>query len=150
MVQCKLCSKKFPELNPELICSNCAKRHGLLERTEPLRPRVPCARCNGTKLIRCTALRERSSTSGNPARHNTRGEQGAEYVAPLAATFAHEVWPNGKVRAPNFKAAIGSFEAYICHSCGFTELYTRDAQRIPIGPEYGTEAFDVGSDGPYR
>lgn len=150
MVQCRLCSKKYPTLNAEQICPSCATRHGLLERTEPLRPRVPCTRCNGTRFVRCTALRERSSTSGNRAAHNTRGEQGAEYVAPLGATFAHEKWPGREVFVPNFKAPIGAFEAYICHNCGLTELYTRDAQRIPVGPEYGTEWFDAGGDTPYR
>lgn len=150
MVKCKLCSKNFPELNAEQICSNCAMRHALLERTEPLRPRVPCARCNGTQLVRCMTLRERSSTSGGRGDHNSHGERGAEYVSQVGITFAHSVWPNGKVRVPNFKAPIGTIEAYICHNCGFTELYTRDAQSIPIGPEYATEAFDVGGDSPYR
>ncbi len=95
-------------------------------------------------------LRERSSTSGNRANHNTRGEQGAEYVSQLAVTFGHVTWPNGKVRAPNFAAPIGAFEAYICTGCGFTELYTRDADKIPIGPEYATERFAIAGDGPYR
>ena len=45
---------------------------------------------------------------------------------------------------------FGLFEAYICRKCGFTELYTRAPASIPIGPEYGTERFDVEPDSPYR
>lgn len=68
----------------------------------------------------------------------------------MGVTFGLKKWPNREVYVPDFGAPIGLVEAYICHKCGFTELYTRDAQSIPIGIEYGTELFDVGGDGPYR
>jgi hypothetical protein len=145
MPVCQLCSKGSVELRADGVCVECAEKHALMPRTEPLRPRVPCARCNHTSLVRCHVIRERSSTAG---------EYGIEYIAPLAATFGHEIshtfWAARKVSEPDRSQPIGVFEAYICRKCGFTELYARDASAIPIGAEYATEEFDVASYGPYR
>jgi hypothetical protein len=41
-------------------------------------------------------------------------------------------------------------EAYVCRTCGLTELYTRDFETLPIGPLFGTELFEVPLKPPYR
>ena len=48
---------------------------------------------------------------------------------------------------------IGVLVAYVCRACGMTELYTAEADRIPIGPQYGTDEVDVApvaTEGPFR
>lgn len=147
MPTCKLCSKDKhqSEFDQPEICAACAKEHCLLPASEPLRPRIPCVRCNGTELVRCHALRDRAATGSDYV---------APYLAPLAATFAHKVdqtfWAGREERKPHYTEPVGIFEAYICRSCGYTELYTRAPSEIPLGPEYATELFDVGGEGPYR
>ena len=46
----------------------------------------------------------------------------------------------------------GGFEAYMCRACGYTELYTRDPEAIPVDGTLVRE-LDGGRDdkgGPYR
>jgi hypothetical protein len=48
-------------------------------------------------------------------------------------------------------APMGILVAFACRRCGLTELYTLDADRIPIGPEHGTHLVDyTPTDGPLR
>jgi hypothetical protein len=144
---CKLCSSDVhaSRLTGDQICFDCAEKHGLPPRSEPLRPRRPCDRCNHTTFVRCHALRERAAEGHDYV---------TQYLAPLSATYAtkvdHTFWAGRKVTSADPKLPVGVFEAYICQRCGFTELYARDAARIPIGPEFGTELFDTASDTPYR
>lgn len=144
---CHLCSQEiYPAgLSSLGICGDCHKKHALSPRTEPLRPRIPCARCGHSTFVRCHVIRERGTTAG---------EYGQEYIAPLSATFAHQVsrtfWAGRSVASPDTEQPVGVFEAYICRTCGFTELYARDARSIPIGDEYGTELFETSSGTPYR
>lgn len=145
MPKCRLCSRDQPDLNADQICGDCAEAHALPPRTEPLRPHIPCIRCNHTKIVRVNVLRERSAEGGDYV---------STYIAPLAATFAHDVthtfWAQRAVSKADVKRPVGVFEAYICRKCGYTELYTRDAASIPIGPEYATEELDMSGATPYR
>jgi len=48
-------------------------------------------------------------------------------------------------------APMGILVAFACRQCGLTELYTLEADKIPIGPEYGTHLVDyTPMDGPMR
>ena len=48
-------------------------------------------------------------------------------------------------------APMGILVAFACRQCGLTELYTLDADKIPIGPEHGTHLVDYTPlDGPRR
>jgi hypothetical protein len=146
MTKCLLCERDDTSIELiDEICARCRKSHALPPPSEPLRPRIPCARCGGTALVRCRALRERSATSGDHA---------TEYIAALAATFALSerttFWEQRLESTADQDKPIGLFEAYICRRCGFTELYVRGAAEIPISPIHGTEAFDTGGETPYR
>lgn len=60
-------------------------------------------------------------------------------------------------RVPNPKAGLfdpgvtsaGAAEAYVCRRCGFSELYTRDPETIPIDGKSVREIIGPG-DKPYR
>jgi hypothetical protein len=45
-------------------------------------------------------------------------------VRPLVAHVTHYDWKDDE--------EIGVLQAYVCRSCGFTELYTTEPQAIPI------------------
>ena len=147
METCQLCERSFQSgaLGEEGICEECRERHALAGSSPPMRPLVPCTRCQGRVFVRCFSIRERAASGGDYA---------SEYVAPLAATFAHTVYETffagRKEASPDLTKPRGIFEAYICRSCGFVELYVRDAARIPIGPEYNTQLIELPETGPYR
>ncbi|MGE0788725.1 MAG: hypothetical protein AB7S26_23840 [Sandaracinaceae bacterium] len=115
-------------------CRQGLKASGLPEGpSAPLRPRVPCARCGGGALVRVTHVRERTLRML---------DQWREVVRPLSLTF-------GAPKPSTELQPLGVLEAYVCRACGFTELYAKDAASLPIGEEYGTEAFDIPG-GPFR
>lgn len=108
-------------------------------------------RCNHHLIVRCL-VRERGATGSKYT---------ASYVAPLQVTFARKVvtkeaFFSGKrttevTHDPALEQqAVGMLEAYVCQRCGFTEWYTVEPEKIPIGEEYATELIDVGPQEPYR
>jgi ribosomal protein S27AE len=146
MPSCRMCEKDFA--TPALtrgICTDCRRQHGLPEYTEPLRPRVPCARCGGTTFVRAYAIRERAA-KGN--------DYVSEYVAALSLSYELSAqstfWGGREVKTPNLQRPTGLLEAYACRRCGFTELYTQHPDEIPIDEAHATELFEVESDTPYR
>lgn len=125
------------------VCSECRSRGAIPRRGEPSRPRIPCARCNHTTLVRAR-LREHSSSGGDHSH---------AVPAPLAVTFGFEQkdgWFLGRRAELKLDEPIGLIEAYVCQRCGFTELYTSRPGDIPIGEAYATELFEVGGEGPFR
>jgi len=44
----------------------------------------------------------------------------------------------------------GSLSAVVCKGCGYTELYTRDPEAIPIDGTYVTEISGPDPEAPYR
>lgn len=141
---CPTCrTPRLPSEMPDgqAICFSCRRERGVPERREPQRPRVPCGRCNGTSFVRVLALRARLE----------------EYkpLTPLALTFGeqllHPIFGNGEPTSRIMpERRIGHIEAYVCRGCGHTELYVPDADQLPIGPQHGTELFEVAGDSPYR
>jgi hypothetical protein len=130
----------------EELCGKCRKALGLPSTPIPvLRPPGPCQRCSHPEIIQ-SLVRERAAS-------------GADYVnayaAPLAVSLGlTDVTTVFTGRKVGTTAALdephGLIVAYVCRRCGFTELYTTDAQQIPIGPEYGTRLLGEGEGGPYR
>lgn len=146
MIRCRMCEKEFFSQKPVRgICADCREKHGLPERTEPLRPQVPCGRCGGTSFVRAYAIRERAAAGGDYV---------SEYVAALSLSYEMAArstfWSGREVKAPDVAKPLGVLEAYACRRCGFTELYTQRPDDIPIGEEHATELFEVESDTPYR
>lgn len=117
------------------LCDACARRTGLWLAPPELRPSRPCQRCGSSQFV-ASQLRDRAKGFLAPmafALANTdRGE--------FATTDEAEPW-----------APMGILIAFACRGCGLTELYTLEADRIPIGPEYGTYLVDcTPQDGPLR
>jgi hypothetical protein len=150
MVSCKICGRAYAarDLSNIGVCSTCERSEGLPPRTEPLRPRIPCARCQHTSFVRCHVIRERAASASPTGSYST------EYIAPLSATFATSprktFWAGRDEERADPHRPVGVFEVYVCRTCGFVEWYARDAAQIPIGEEHGTELFDVDSGTPYR
>jgi len=122
------------------VCWQCRQANDLtglpMHADKAMRPPVPCGRCGGRSFVRVHQVRERGTTGGDIV---------AERPKPLALSF--DVDPDGKVRLDR---PLGLVEAYACRGCGLTELYTKDANEIPIGERYGTELFEVPDAGPFR
>jgi hypothetical protein len=140
---CPCCEKRALTKKHERhrgVCDRCAVGTGLVVRPPELRPPRPCARCRHRTFVRAV-LRDRSASGG---------DYGGEYVAPLGVSFDTKTKRGGDVVA-NPDAPLGMLVAYVCRSCGFTELYTAGAAVLPIGPRWGTELVEAGpDDGPYR
>ncbi len=158
LLTCPLCHSRKPDTDcVEGICNPCRGRHWLPPPTPPIRRPAPCSRCNGTVHIRCRALRERGTVVSGGG-NSFVGAQSVDvdyYLGFLAATYGVTMEAGGffdKSTGPNPFQPIGVIEAYICRNCGFTELYTRDAGAIPIGPAFATELIDSmpPGEGPYR
>jgi len=115
------------------ICHRCRNVFGLGVRAQPsARPRGPCARCSCPQLVR-VLVRERT------------GEY--DSMVPMALTFARETkssfWEGKTANTPDRGRPLGILDAYVCRGCGFVEWYAREPDRIPIGPEHGTELVDA-------
>ncbi len=111
-------------------CSECQSEHA---SPRPMRPRVPCRGCGSQSLVRVPSVLERDG----------------ENPKPLALRYRRFTvrWLGSAIDP---QAPHGFLEAYVCRGCGLTELYTKDFAELPIGPEFGTELFDVPVEPPYR
>jgi predicted nucleic-acid-binding Zn-ribbon protein len=47
-----------------------------------------------------------------------------DVVRPLVFHVVHFDWKDD--------VEVGKIQAYVCHACGFTEMYTSDAPNIPV------------------
>lgn len=150
LITCRVCGQEHWKglIDEEKICEDCRSNFAIPKHTPAQRPLIPCARCGGRVLVRCRAIRERAADGGDYVH---------AYIAPLAATYARatrETFFRKRTieeNKPDTAQPAGVFEAYICRSCGFTELYARDPEEIPIGPEYATELVKVpGGETPFR
>lgn len=151
--KCRICGEGLYVLAEQQdgTHESCRANFGLQELPASRRPRRPCERCNHHLIVRCL-VRERGATGSKYT---------ASYVAPLQVTFARKVvtkeaFFSGKrttevTHDPALEQqAVGMLEAYVCQRCGFTEWYTVEPEKIPIGEEYATELIDVGPQDPYR
>ena len=122
------------------ICHACRGAFGLSVDAPPSqRPPVPCTRCGRTQLVRILVR-----------------EQTGEYstLVPMALTFGRvtdsSFWNSKQATPPDSTVPFGVLDAYVCRKFGFTDLFTREPEKIPIGVECGTELIDVGPRAPYR
>ncbi|HZS37630.1 MAG TPA: hypothetical protein VFF06_12425 [Polyangia bacterium] len=149
-MECKICNGSISGLSSDpawqeweranRICLSCRGSFGLSTLAPPpVRPPRPCARCGHTVLVRAL-LRERV---GEWARLSPAG---VSYACRRESSF----WTGKHASAPDSDAPLGVLDAFVCRGCGFVEWYARDPAAIPIGPEYGTELVDVGTQAPYR
>jgi len=136
-MQCRICHKEA-ERGANPMCRDCRASFGLPDRWPESR-RLPhrCLRCGHGQFVRAL-IRERGA-----------GDWYSRRLAPLAVTFPRQkvISVAGDSRPLNeldLREPIGLLEVYACRACGFTEWYTLEPDRIPIGPEYATELVDVG------
>lgn len=66
----------------------------------------------------------------------------ADFPMSLHAVVRHHPF-----RAPT---RWGKIEAYICKKCGFTELYTREPDKIPLDAVAGARVLSRKDRAPYR
>lgn len=144
---CALCQKKGFEnpIGDDGICAECRRLHALADPGVVLRPLVPCVRCQGRSFVRVLSIRERATTAGEPVTTD---------LAPLGVTYELEsieaFFSSRTIKRPRLSKPLGAFEAYVCRSCGYTELYARDPAAIPVGREYNTELIELPDAPPYR
>jgi hypothetical protein len=144
---CVLCERKGFE-NPvgaDGICQECRQQHALAEPGAPLRPLIPCVRCQGRSFVRVLSIRERSTTGGDHP-STTLAPLGVTYELEASETF----FTNRTVKRPALSRPLGVLEAYVCRTCGYAELYAREPASIPIGPAYNTELVELPDAPPYR
>jgi ribosomal protein L37AE/L43A len=56
-------------------------------------------------------------------------------VRPLSLHVLHYDWKD---------VEMGTLEAYVCRSCGYTELYTHDAAAMPVDKIPGAKVLKAG------
>lgn len=138
---CRVCNHRLLTSSIERrrgLCEKCAERTGLWLEPPSLRPTRPCQRCGNTQFV-CSQMRERA--------------KGA--VIPFAIALADADIRSGTPYVTSDEAApwapMGILVAFACRRCGLTEMYTLDADKLPIGPEFGTHLVDYTPiDGPLR
>jgi hypothetical protein len=116
------------------LCDACAVRTGLWLEPPTIRPTRPCQRCGHTQFV-ASQLRDRG-----------------RIPIPLSLSLA-DAERTGFVTTEHASpwAPMGILIAFACRACGLTELYTLEADRIPIGAEHGTYLVDYAPvDGPHR
>ncbi len=72
-MKCRVCETTFHETRPIPVCADCTQTLGLREMPTSTRPRRPCDKCGGTKLVR--VIPRESIT--------TPGETGSQYMQPI-------------------------------------------------------------------
>jgi hypothetical protein len=136
---CRACKNQALDTRVERargLCDPCAERTGLWLEPPSIRPTRPCQRCGNTRFV-ASQLRERS--------------RDAATVLPFGIALAHTESGFITSEAAHPWAPMGIIIAFACRACGLTELYTLEADKIPIGPEHGTHLVDYTPiDGPMR
>lgn len=107
-----------------------------------------CPKCQHNRILH---VAEVADTSGMPVEAPDLG-----HAPPLQRGFYHP-FRLARVEDPDpgildrwQKGAVGLVEAYVCRACGYTELYTRAPDQIPIDGIHVREIVGHASDAPYR
>lgn len=101
-----------------------------------------CSNCSCTRLFVIDRVTQPAQESINTI---------VNFHVTTAATYAAGV---GLDDDNPYRAAIGSFEIWVCSSCGLTEWYARDANRaLELLAKMGTQGVRIveqPSSGPFR
>ncbi len=106
-----------------------------------------CPKCDHHRTLHVTQIADALGDIG-----------GSTMNVPLTPIDAGQFLPWRLARVPNqgtgifssSVAAAGIVEAYVCAACGFTELYTRQPERIPVDGTLVREIRGPKSGGPFR
>lgn len=148
---CRMCGERkltLPEQQAYGVCVDCFHLPGFFKLPPNTRLLKPCSECGGREHIRALAF-ERGAVDG-----------GWGYAAPMAVAFRQSVRRGGfiasepkaaSVAPADVLAPVGFLELLICRACGLVTWHALGPEKIPIGPEYGTELVRADDDGgPYR
>jgi hypothetical protein len=100
-----------------------------------------CPKCHHNRILH---IREVADTRGAATAPPDIGE-----ASPGFKQGFYDPWRIARVENPKRgflnqqDGAVGLVEAYVCRACGFTELFTREPDRIPVDGEQVAEI--VGS-----
>jgi hypothetical protein len=106
-----------------------------------------CPKCEHNHILHVVEVADRAGDAASPK----LGEHPAGF-----ATGTYHPLRIARVANPTAgllgseEAAVGLVEAYVCRRCGFTELYTRGPERIPIDGTRVRELVGPEPQGPYR
>jgi hypothetical protein len=125
------------------MCAECHDRHRLPRAYADARPNQPCASCRGTTFVRVRALRERQDF--DEGRRTSVDLLACTFEIGKRTTFTGRIHSWVDTDQPR-----GVISAFVCRSCGLTELYAHEPHKIPIGPEYATDLIDIAGQQPYR
>lgn len=67
-----------------------------------------CPKCNGQEVLFLPQIADRDDNDN---------------VKPLSAHVVHFDWKDD--------VEVGKLQAYVCHACGYTELYTKESAQLP-------------------
>ncbi len=77
-----------------------------------MRESIRCPKCDGQSILHASTIEDKS-THAKDAVLSIQGDS----PVTIFGSWGH----------------VGIIEAYICEACGFTELYTRAPDEIPLG-----------------
>jgi predicted nucleic-acid-binding Zn-ribbon protein len=92
--------------------------------------RQVCPKCGHNHILVISTVPDRDSSSASPAK-----------IAFL---------PQARDATFDSETLFGSLSAAVCRACGFTELYTKEPQSIPVDGKAVTEIVGPKSGGPFR
>ena len=86
---------------------------------------TPCAKCGHEEILFIPQIADRDDKDN---------------VRPLVVHVVHYDWKDD--------AEMGKIQAYVCRSCGYTELYTFDAKSLPVDKIPGAKLLRATKRGP--
>jgi predicted nucleic-acid-binding Zn-ribbon protein len=144
MPDCTACEQHFHRSHlRDGACASCRADFESFPSGAWLRPKGPCDKCGHDEIIRSQQLRH-ADRYGAPF-----GAFGS--LTPLFVALSRRVL--SYLDTLTGTPPPGLLEAYVCRSCGYTELYARNPSGIPITQGWGTEAMlkeAPPDNGPYR
>jgi hypothetical protein len=116
------------------VCGDCRKTLGVVPMGQPVRPPVPCLRCNAMQFTRVMPRLYNGPPIPFPITHEPDVMKGM-FSDRIGGTATR---------------TYGDLEMYICHGCGYVEWYCRAPRQIPIGAKYMSELIDYSPQSAYR
>ena len=106
-----------------------------------------CPKCQHNRVLHVREVADSTGRHSTPTVGTSLPVEATGYFNPLRIARIENPGA-GFFDVPD--AAAGVVEAFVCRACGFTELYTRGADQIPIDGTLVREIVGPEPEGPYR
>ena len=106
-----------------------------------------CTKCDHHRILHITEVPDGGTLAGDTT-DQRREAVGAGHYSPLRVARIPDQ-PDRFFGGATQRAA-GLVEAFVCRQCGFTELYTRSAEQIPVDGDLVRELVAPHGTGPFR